>query len=185
MSTTEPAQVPGIPPPAVDSGTVPGVHPWDQSVPIDPGTGQLVEPDRPPGTGPDQLESQGFTTRKPWATENEDAIPTNQRSAHNWEARVYTVNVNNSPIQAAGRLRGCVATVIWIPSTSPFGVMVSPDEGDIQQGAGLILNPGDSFQIESEGAVWLGIIPGNNSGGPAQIARFINPPGGGLGLSSS
>lgn len=183
-ATTEPAGVPGMPPPG-GAGPVgdPGVHPQDQSVPIT--GGRLVEGDRPPGTGPDHLGPQGQRTKAPWSTENEQAIPVNQRSAHDWTANRYTVNAGQAPIQIAGRLRGAVSTIVWVPAASPFGVTISPDEGDVQQGAGVQLLPGDSAEIASEGTVWCYVIAPNATGGPVQVIRTYNPPGGGLGLSST
>jgi hypothetical protein len=175
-------------PGGIPGGTLPqGVHPLDQSVPAVPG-GALLEHDQPPSAvGP--LGPQSARRQKPWATVNEDALPVNQRSAHDWTANAYTLNATAgeafSPIQLGGRLRGCVSTVVWVPTTSTNGVIISPDQGDIQLGAGITLNPGDSIEIVSEAPVWGGVIPGNAKGGPVQVVRTYNPPGGGLGLSSS
>jgi hypothetical protein len=187
--TPAPVAAPEEPPTPIHPLLAPvpaGIHPLDQSSPLV--NGKIVTKDGPPGTG-EGLGRQGERTVKPWNTENEDAFPVYQRAAHDWSANRYTLSQVTgempSPIQLAGRLRGCVSTVVWVPSSSALGVIISPDQGDIQQGAGVTLNPGDSIEISSEGPVWGGVIPGNTTGGPVQVTRYYNPPGGGLGLSSS
>lgn len=179
--TTQPVNaVPGLP----DANVTPaGVHPLDQSVPMTD-SGQLLEPDKPPSTD-DDLGPQGRGRSKPWGTDNETAFPVNQRSAHDWMGRNVTVNAASGPVRLAPRLRGCVATIVWVPSTSATGVQIAADQGDINQGAGVILNPGDSIELDTEGSVWCGVIGANATGGPVQYVRLFNPPGGGLGLSAT
>lgn len=174
--TTEP--IANVPPPA-GSGLPPGVHPGDRSVALVPG--QPVESNAP--VGGDDLGRQGQRTRPPWHTENEEALPVYQRAAHDWSANQFIVGSGN-PIQIAGRLRGCVSTMVWVPTSASHGVIISPVEGDITQGAGVELDPGDSIEIASEAAVWAGVIVGQTSG-TVNVVRLYNPPGGGLGLSST
>lgn len=183
--TTEPIAAQPAPPPVAPAhnfGTeLPqGVHPRDSSVPVVPGMpldqDTAIEQD---GPGP-----QGVRTTAPWNVENEEAFPVNQRAAHDWSANQYTVNSTDGPIQIAGRLRGCLTTVAWVPSSAAEGVVISPSQGDIQQGAGVTLSPGDSIELPTEAAVWCGVIVGQTSG-TVYVTRFFNPPGGGLGLSAA
>lgn len=189
--TTEPAGVPGVPPPGVpgsDPGVTAGVHPLDQSVPVQ--DGRLVEPDRPPSTGPDQLGPQGVRTKAPWSTSNEDAIPINQRAPHDWFGSTYTPNATGNNVTRISRLKGCKKTVLSIPAVANVAtalpVIIAQDEGDVNQGAGVELYPGEApLIIESEGPIFIGVVGANATGGPVRVIRFIDPPGGGLGLSAS
>jgi hypothetical protein len=117
----------------------------------------------------------------PWSTDNEQAIPVNQRAGSEWSANEYTLGI--TPIQLAGKLKGCVSTKIWVPSTASHGCVISPSEGDITQGAGITLSPGDSIELFTEAGVWGGVIVGQTTG-TAYVVRIYNPPGGGLGLSA-
>jgi hypothetical protein len=168
-------------PPAANFGTVlpQGVHPHDASVPLTPGV--PIDSNALPGEG--HLGPQGERRRPPWDVENEEALAVYQRSAHDWSARQFTVNSTSGPIQIAGRLRGCLSTVIWVPTSAAHGCVIDPTEGAIQAGAGVTLSPGDSIELPTEGAVWAGVIVGQTSG-TVYVVRFFNPPGGGLGLSS-
>lgn len=175
---------PGPPPnaPADDFSTAlpVGVHPRDSAVTVVPG--QNLDSDTPvnqDGPGP-----QGFRTQPPWSTENEQAVPVYQRAAHDWSANQYTLSSTRGPIQLAGRRRGRQSVIVWVPTSASLGVVVSPDEGDIEQGAGVTLSPGDSIELPTEATVYGGVIVGNSSG-TAYVVELYNPPGGGLGLSSS
>jgi hypothetical protein len=184
--TTEPMPpepAPAPVPPANDFDTVipQGVHPRDASVPVIPGM-PMQGPDKVAGEG--NLANQGQRTRAPWSTENEQAFPVYQRASHDWSANQYILASSSGPIQIAGRLRGVASTVIWVPTAASEGVVISPTEGDIQQGAGVTLSPGDSIELPTEAAVWAGVIVGQTTG-TVYVARFYNPPGGGLGLSSA
>lgn len=178
-TTTEPVppvavSVPGMELPA-------GVHPGDQSVPVE--GGQLVEPDKPPMGDPGP---QGRTRAAPWSQTNEEALPVNQRSAHDWTAESYTVNNVTGPITISGRKKGQKSVLVWVPTGSAHGVTISPNEGDIQQGAGIVLSPGDPLvKLDTEGPVWCGVISGQAAGGPVNVVTLYDPPGGGLGLSST
>lgn len=169
----------------MDPGLPQGVHPLDRSVPHTPGT----NPDHDTPISLTEPGPQGITRPAPWSTDNETALPVYQRSAHDWNVKVLSVNSTQGPMQAAGRLRGCEATTLSVPTTlsdgtTPKGVMFSSDEGELQQGLGAVLNPGDSVTIRSEGAVWVAVIT-NNTTGSVQVMRTYNPPGGGLGLSAT
>lgn len=156
----------------------PGTHPRDASVPLVPG--QAIDSDNA-GIDGNALAEQGTRRSKPWGTDNESAFPVNQRSSSQWSANAYTLSGN--PIQLAGKLKGCVSTTIWVPATASHGIVIAPEEGDITQGAGVELDPGDSITLDTEAAVWGGVIVGQTTG-TCQVVRLFNPPGGGLGLSA-
>jgi hypothetical protein len=174
MEPVGPAVAPAPAPPVTDFTTpLPsGVHPNDRSSPG-------ARDDSLPGEG--QLGPQGWRRQSPWNVDNEDAFPVNQRAASEWSANQYTLGT--TPIQLAGTRKGCVSTKIWVPSTASHGCVISPTEGDITQGAGITLSPGDSVELFTEAAVWGGVIVGQTTG-TAYVIRLYNPPGGGLGLSS-
>lgn len=157
-----------------------GVHPGDRSAPIRT-DGRPQESNSPVG-GDDRLGAQGQRTVPPWNTDNEEALPVYQRSAHDWSANEYTLGT--TPIQIAGRLRGAQSTIIWVPTAAAHGCVISPSEGDITQGAGITLSPGDSIELATEAAVWAGVIVGQTTG-TVYVVRLFNPPGGGLGLSAA
>ena len=155
-----------------------GVHPRDNTVPIIPGQ-VLAEPN--PLDQAD-LEAQGQRRNAPWSIDNEEAFPVNQRSASEWSGNSYTLSSNN-PIQLSGKRKGQVSVTVWVPSSACHGVVISPNEGDITQGAGIELDPGDSITLETEAAVWGGVIVGQTTGSVSVVVLY-NPPGGGLGLSA-
>lgn len=157
-----------------------GVHPRDNSVPVVPGS--PLDADTPISLDA-PLEAQGTPGTPPWSTANEEAFPVNQRSAHEWSANSYTLSSTVGPIQLAGRRKGQVSVTVWVPASAAHGIVISPLEGDIQQGAGVELDPGDSITLETEAAVWGGVIVGQTSG-TANVVVLYNPPGGGLGLSA-
>lgn len=183
--TTEPV-APNVsqPPvaPAVDFGTsLPqGVHPRDASVPVVPG----MPLDSDTSINQDGPGPQGERTEPPWSVENEQAWPINQRAAHDWSANAYTLSSSRGPIQLAGRKRGRVSVIVWVPTSASLGIVISPDEGDIEQGAGITLSPGDSIELPTEASIYGGVIVGNTTG-TAYVVELYNPPGGGLGLSST
>jgi hypothetical protein len=156
-----------------------GVHPRDNSAPYVPGPG--IDSNAP--THKDNLGPQGQRRKPPWNTDNEEAFPVYQRAAHDWSANQYTVHSNN-PIAVAGRKKGRTSVVVWVPTTAAEGVLISPDEGDLTQGAGVVLSPGDSIELPTEAPVWAGVIIGQSTG-TVYVVEYYNPPGGGLGLSSS
>ncbi len=164
--------------PDLSAELAPGVHPRDPSVPIVPGQ-VLAEPN--PTDQADLIE-QGQRRSAPWSIDNEEALAVNQRSSSQWSANAYTLSSGNI-IQLAGKLKGCVSTTIWVPASASHGVVIAPEEGDITQGAGVELDPGDSITLETEAAIWGGVIVGQSTGS-CQVVRLYNPPGGGLGLSA-
>lgn len=163
-----------------DTATLPqGVHPRDNSVPIVPGA--QLDADTPISLDA-PLESQGTPTTPPWSTDNEQAFPVNQRAASEWTANSYTLGSNN-PIQLSGKRKGQVSVTVWVPASASHGLVIAPNEGDLTQGAGIELDPGDSITLETEAAVWGAVIVGQTSG-TVNVVVLFNPPGGGLGLSA-
>jgi hypothetical protein len=162
---------PGAPQPAAPPSNVPaGVHPYDPSGPAEsPIPGERATPEHPRGN-------------PPFHVENGAAFPVNQRAASNWAANTFNVNSGQSPLMVA-RLRGCVSTKIWVPTGATAGVQISPNAGDISQGAGVVLNPGDSIELFTEDGIWLGVIPGQ-ANGTCNVVRVYNKVAGRLGLTA-
>jgi hypothetical protein len=182
--TTEPVAANPAPPPvppATDftTGLPPGVHPLDNSVPVVPG--MPIDADTP--INQDGPGAQGKTRTAPWSTDNEQALPVYQRAASEWSANSYTLNSTSGPIQLAGKRKGQVSVTVWVSATASHGVVISPNQGDIQQGAGIELDPGDSITLDTEAAIWGGVIVGQTAGS-VNVVVLYNPPGGGLGLSA-
>lgn len=167
----------GGPPHAPASDLPPGVHPMDPS-------GAEVSP--VPGEAGSQRSTKG---RKPFSTDNGEAFPTFERSAHDWRGGVVAVNLNNSgTAQVVGRLPGRKKITLWVPDqlvvggalvTPAAGVLFATTEGEMQSYGGTILNVGDAATIEAEAAVFIGLIPGAVVG-YVQFMEFYNPPGGGI-----
>ena len=76
----------------MDPGLPQGVHPLDRSVPHTPGT----NPDHDTPISLTEPGPQGITRPAPWSTDNETALPVYQRSAHDWNVKVLSVEVGNS-----------------------------------------------------------------------------------------
>lgn len=157
-----------------------GVHPGDNSVPLVPG--QPLEHNQP--VSPVEPGAQGERRRPPWDTDNEEALPVFMRAAHDWSIRTFTLNSTTGPIVVASRLKGCQSTILWVPATAALGCVIAPTQGELNNGAGGTLNPGDSIELATEGPVYGGVI-GANATGTLYVVRTFNPPGGGLGLSAS
>lgn len=162
-----------------------GVHPNDASEPVAPGFGrgdQMV---------PDDTVGNRYTTgAPPWETSNAEATPVFERASHDFTVQV--VQVNALPVGfaiAAGRTKGRKAVTLSVPSllsngAAPLGVVYGPTQ-DAVEGPGLlaVLNVGDSVTIATEAQIFIGCIPGNNSG-VCQVLEEINPPGGALGTGA-
>jgi hypothetical protein len=175
----QPAQPPVPPLTDFETGLPQGTHPLDNSVTVVPG----VPIDSDTAINQDGPGPQGFRTTAPWGTDNEEAFPVNQRAASEWSANSYTLNSTGGPIQLAGKRKGQVSVTVWVPSSATHGVVISPNQGDIQQGAGIELDAGDSITLDTEAAIWGGVIVGQTAGS-VNVVVLYNPPGGGLGLSA-
>lgn len=178
--------IPGAPAPP---STLPsGVHPLDQSTPIG-SDGQPTEPDRPPSTGPAEHAHSGNPShrRGAWQRDNEDALPVNQRAAHDFRTGVVPVNINNSSTaKVVMRRPGRKSVTIWIPAqvvlggvliTPPNGVMWGNNEGELEAGAGSYLAIGDSVTLEVEAPVYIGLVPGTTQGYVQYLDQFDGPAG--------
>jgi|HubBroStandDraft_6_1064221.scaffolds.fasta_scaffold291133_2 hypothetical protein len=171
----------GVPEPAPPSNLPPGVHPYDPSVPYS--GGELRDSQEVPS------DTAGYrypTGRKPWDTDNEDALAIWERASHDWTGDTVTIGMPNPTLQLIGRQPGRKCITLWCPSTGT-AVCIAPTQGVCDQQftsgiGGLILNPGDSVTINTEAQVWAGILNGNTTGTVAFLAEY-NPPGGGLGTT--
>lgn len=184
-ATTEPmAPVPATQGPP--GGDLPvGVHPYDARSPVAAG-GQL--PSEAPGEGDVYAGRQGEPGRRAFSTANTDAFPVFQRAASDWTSNRFTLGpaATQEPVQLAGRRRGRVSVLIWVPSSASFGVVIGPTQGEVQAGgsAGVLLVPGDSIELPTEGAIYAA-ADGTNASGTAYVVELFNPAGGGLGLAAS
>lgn len=182
-ATTEPMS--NVPATQTPGSEIPiGVHPYDARSPL-AANGQL--PSEAPGEGDLYPGAQGDPGRRPWSTANVEAFPVFQRSASDWSANTFTLGpaATQEPIQLAGRRRGRVSVIIWVPTAATFGVVIAPTQGEVQSGgsAGVTLSPGDSIELPTEAAIW-GASIGTNASGSANVVELVNPPGGGLGLAA-
>jgi hypothetical protein len=154
-----------------------GVHPRDPSMPADLAA-QLHDHPVPHDTAA-QLASRAAG---PWQLGNPEALAVFQRLAKNVAIGVTSVNANQGgTAKIVGRRPGRTRLSLWVPSsyfpggvltTTPAGVLISEDEGELQQQAafgGAPLFVGDSADISSEAAVWAGLQPGQTLGVVAWI----------------
>lgn len=139
-----------------------------------------VPPDEAVGHAPHGTGEKRFTT------DNAEAVPVFQRSAHDWTSGTKQPSVTSGPIQVVGRQRGRISTTVWVPTkdangNTPTGVVIGATQGELQQGGfdSVVLNVGDSITIHSEGPVWCYVISGNT--GFCQFMTEYNPAGGELG----
>jgi hypothetical protein len=166
-------------------GLPPGVHPLDPSITVPPDYigGPLEEPGQVPH---DTAGNRYETGRKPFSTENDDALAVWERASHDWTGDTVIIGMPNPTVQLIGRQTGRKCITLWCPSTGT-AVCIAPTQGVCDQQftsgvGGLILNPGDSVTINTEAQVWAGILNGNTTGTVAFLAEY-NPPGGGLGTT--
>jgi hypothetical protein len=158
-----------------DAALPPGMHPLDQTV----GGDSLATPPDTPGDRYD-------TSRGPWSTENQSAVPVFQRLAHDWVGGYLKVSSNQNPQTVVGRQPGRGPVTIWVPNQLPdgtvpsFGVTIGSDQADIYNNGGIALGVGDSITIPSEASVYA-VVTGSNATGACQWFATLNPAGGGLG----
>ena len=161
-----------------------GVHPHDRSIPGD----ELARYSDNPAHH-DTPGNRYTTGRKNFGTDNGEAFPVFERASSDFNAGRVSVGTSNGGTSiVVGRVRGRKSITIWIPttwtnpggtSTSPNGVTIGQTEGELQSGAGIQLNPGDSITIDTEAPVWAGLIPGKTTG-VLQYLTTYNPAGGEL-----
>ncbi len=163
-----------------------GVHPGDASTASEHG----------PAPYDEEKPQQHRPGRKPWGTDNDEALPINQRAARDWRGGLCYVQsggLNSGTALVVGRQKGRTAVTIWVPTlmpngVAPLGVLLSADVNALQ-GLGanadvIVLNVGDSVTIPTEGAVYAGVI-GANATGFCQFFQTTNPLGNGRDLSAS
>ena len=138
--------------------------------------GQPVAPDTPGG--------DAVRGREPFSEDNAAAVPTFQRSSHDFTSGVLVLSDSQ---QVVGRMRGRESTTIWCPPTDQLGNAVNgfifgETEGELQQGtAAAYVLPGMSVTIRSEAPVWAAPIPGGSSPATVCYKTEYNPAGGALG----
>jgi len=166
-------------PPRPDEGTAQrlpaGAHPGDAS------TAGEGTPGIPRDEEKDQQHRPG---REPWGTDNEEALPVYNRAAHDWTPGQVFCNTgtgNTGVSIIVGRQAGRARLTIWVPlfmpsGAAPLGVLVAPTREALFQGGldCVVLNPGDSMTIDSEGPAYAGVIAGNATGF-CQFLSLTNP----------
>lgn len=155
----------------------PGVHPQDPSVPYR--IGQRLDENAP--VAPDGVGNRYKRGTQAWDFDNSDATPVFQRLSDSWTANTIVLSTgNNATAQVVGRQEGRESLTLWVPSTATAGVVIAPTEGEVQNGAGITLSPGDSIDIPTEAPVYAGLISGQLTG-TINVVSTINPAGGALG----
>jgi len=165
--------------------TIPaGTAPEDRSIPAD----QLEHYTDLP-VHHDTAGNRYTVGRKGFKTENDEAFPVFERASSDWNCGAVVVNSNNGGTSIiVGRQRGRKNVTLLVPTTwtnpngtvsSPNGVTISQTEGELQNGSGYQLNPGDSVTISTEAPIWAGLIPGNSTGVVQWLVEY-NPAGGEL-----
>jgi hypothetical protein len=151
----------------------PGVHPNDPSVPW--AGGPLVEAGPVnPDTAGDRFPKGG---KAPFSVDNGQATAVFERAAQSWTANQIKPGTS---IQLIGRQDGRKNVTIWVPSSASTDAIIAPTQGEVDQGDGVTLAPGDSITIATEAPVF---------GGPAtsgqvaviNVVAEINPTGGAYG----
>ena len=128
-----------------------GVHPQDRS-----------GADAP--VGPQDQAPSYATAPAPFSVPNKDALPTFERAARNGSALVVPISTNQGgTARAVGRLKGRKAVMLWVSASAANGCMVDFNEGKLQGGGGVPLNPGDSVTLPTEAAVYVGLQAGDAS----------------------
>jgi hypothetical protein len=161
-----------------DSVLPPGVHPNDPSGPDEPN--DYMQEARTP---------HRRTGQPPFSVDNEQAFATFERASHDWRGGVVVVDGNSTGTAiVVGRRPGRKHLYLWTPSVGIVvggalvvpaagnGVLVAGRQGELEQGGGFILNVGDPrVDIESEGEVWVGLIPGQAIGYVQYLDLFDIP----------
>jgi hypothetical protein len=142
--------------------------------------------------GSDLPGDQGQRGRRPWDTDNEDALGVFQRSQHDWDTGLLQVTAANDGIGTIiGRQRGRGTLSLWVPAqvniagtmtATPAGVAFAPTPDTLPLGLGVPLNVGDSVVIASEGSAYATLLPGQTVGYVAWLVT-LNPINGGLGAT--
>lgn len=171
-STAPPEEIPA----EVPAQIRPGDSPDDRSAPSQYPGDQAVPPDTAGGSSPRGRES--------FATDNDEATPTFQRSSEAWTGAVWQVTDKK---QIVGRMSGRTSTTLYVPPTDEAGGTIlgvryayteSMLEGPVNTCPFLL--PGAGVTILSEGPVWVAPLSGNATGFVV-VFTTDNPSGGQLG----
>ena len=191
----EGADYPGL----VPTGEQVAPHNPPLQTPQDHGVPAGVIPEDP--SGPAESVVPGEHTgapykkgKRPYSVDNGFAFAVNQRKAHDWRGGVTVVDQNSGGTAiVVSRRPGRTQLRLWVTSSMVVGgtlvtgitqgVLVAPSEGELQQGGGFLLNVGDPpVLLESEGIVWVGLMPGNSVGYVQWLDLFDIPGGSGLAI---
>lgn len=141
--------------------------------------GALVFQDPNIGAAPDETTSLFAEDQEPkapepfFALDTKDTVPVIQRAAEDHIDGALYFGSQTGSFQIGGRRKGRRHFTLWCPSawTTPAGATVTPlgfQFGDVRSkvdnNAGAQINPGDSITIESEGAIWIAVLPGQSYG---------------------
>lgn len=124
----------------------------------------------------DTAQGPPATGRRPWAVDNPDALAVFMRASASWSANTFTLS---RTLQLIGRQRGRTHVSLWVPASASAGVLIAPTEGEVDNGDGVELAPGDSIAIYTEAPIYGGLVTGQTTGVVAVVA-YLNP-GGSLG----
>ena len=116
--------------------------------------------------------SYGQRGRKPWSTDNDQALTVNQRASHDWDIGLVVVTASNDGVsKIIGRQPGRATSHCGCRGTGSHrrgvdddsrGRGTRPDRWRAGNGAGAaVLNVGDSFDVPTEGSFYAGLIPGS------------------------
>jgi hypothetical protein len=161
-------------------------HPRNNSVPIADLPGYSDSP-----VEFDTAGNRYENGRRQFDKGNGEAFPVFERASSDFTTGAIFVNSwNGGTVIVVGRQKGRKALTLWVPTSivppgsttpiTPSGVLFAQTEGELQNGGGAQINPGDSLTIETEAPVWCGLIPGSTSG-VVQFTTVYNPGGGELG----
>lgn len=153
----------------------------DRSVPMDRIPTDLPAP-------ADQNTPQYSTGHKQFSTDNGNAFAVWERASHDWFGEFAVVSSTQNPVQLVGRTRGRKNITLYVPSTqytssgttTPVGVLVSPNEGALFAGQGIQIPAGASLTISTEAPIWVWVLPGQTTGF-VQYIEEVNISGGALG----
>jgi hypothetical protein len=165
-------------PPFLDPIVGPHAPPEDRTAPERYPGGQPVPPDT--------ASVSGRRGKAPFSTAPWDAVDVFQRAATDFTTRVMRLSDVDGPDMIVGRMRGRRSVTLSVPTSYPnvttvVGVAFASTEGDLQNvGLPNVLNPGDSWTIETESPVWVAVIPGQTDGLVQCVVEY-SPLGGELG----
>lgn len=154
---------------------------YEQTVPYD-------ESSETGNIGGVDLTPAGPKVEAKFSVESHEAVPTFERAATSHNTRNLLVGVGATALVL--RRVGRKYIVLSCPTTftnyagvtsTPLGFQVTDDRAVIETGQGYQVNPGDSIEIDTEGPVFVGPLPGNTSA-YVQYSEAYSVPGGPVGM---